>query len=139
MVMNPIWHLYIVQDRAQDYERTLRRAEAQRSWAPSVEAPRDPVTLRLDTVWDEKALAQLATLAGRRAASRGRHVLAVVDGQVVAAQPLDGGKAYADPFRRTAHLLPLLELRAQQLTGEMPRRPRRFRRLGAFAAARHAR
>jgi hypothetical protein len=35
--------------------------------------------------------------------------------EVVAAQPLDGGPALADPFHATEHLLPLLRLRADQL------------------------
>ena len=40
---------------------------------------------------------------------------AEIDGKVVAALPLRGGKVMADPFRPTAHLIPLLELRAKQL------------------------
>jgi hypothetical protein len=133
--MNPIWHLYVVQDRAREHERTLRRHPPLQPQPP---APREPVTLRVDTVWDEEALARLAALAGRRGAAPGRYVVAVVDGEIVAAQPLDGGRAFADPFRRTAHLLPLLELRAQQLRGD-PRRRRGLRRLAVFAAARPGR
>jgi hypothetical protein len=42
--------------------------------------------------------------------------VAEVSGSIVAALPLAGGKPLADPFRPTAHLLPLLRLRADQLT-----------------------
>ena len=52
----------------------------------------------------------------------GRHVIAEVDGTVVAAMPLGQGPALADPFRRTEHLIPLLELRARQLAPETRRR-----------------
>jgi len=37
---------------------------------------------------------------------------------VVAALPLGGGEPLSDPFRPTAHLLPLLRLRASQLEGQ---------------------
>jgi hypothetical protein len=46
----------------------------------------------------------------------------VVDGRLVAALPLAGGHMLADPFVRTAHLLPLLELRAAQLREPVGRR-----------------
>ncbi len=46
----------------------------------------------------------------------GRLVVAEVDGIVVAAYPLGNGTPLADPFRPTAHLMPLLELRARQLS-----------------------
>jgi hypothetical protein len=42
-------------------------------------------------------------------------VVALVDGTLVAAMPLAGGPTVADPFVRTAHLRPLLALRAAQL------------------------
>ena len=45
----------------------------------------------------------------------GRLVVAIVDGRLVAALPVAGGPALRDPFVRTAHLLRLLELRAEQL------------------------
>ena len=53
-----------------------------------------------------------------------RCVVAEVDGNVVAALPLRGGKVMADPFRPTAHLIPLLELRAKQLAGSAPQQRR---------------
>ena len=52
----------------------------------------------------------------------GRFVVAVIKGQIVAALPLAGGHALRDPFTKTEHLLPLLELRAAQLRDPEPRR-----------------
>jgi|SRR5579862_1128634 len=73
------------------------------------------VVLRLCTVHDDEALARLAELEGRPL-QRGRFVLAEVNGALVAAQPLAGGPALADPFRPTAHVLPLMQLRVGQLS-----------------------
>ena len=47
--------------------------------------------------------------------------MAEVDGRVLAALPLRDGRALADPFRRTADLVALLELRAAQLDWVAPR------------------
>jgi len=100
---------------ARDLERAALRREAKRRPAPS-----EPVVLRLCTVNDDDCLDQLATLNGVRAPI-GRYVVAEVDGVVVAALPLAGGPPLTDPFRRTAHLVPLLELRARQLDGHRSR------------------
>jgi hypothetical protein len=62
--------------------------------------------------------------------------VAEVSGEVVAALPLDGSRALADPFRRTKHLVAMLELRAQQLRGGEQRQERAFSRLrGVLRAA----
>ncbi len=95
----------------------MRREAARR---PSVRPPQ-AVTLRLCCVGDDDALDRLAILEGVPV-PKGRHVVAEVGGVVVAALPLAGGRPLGDPFRSTAHLYPLLELRAAQLTGEPPRR-----------------
>jgi hypothetical protein len=56
----------------------------------------------------------------------GRYVIAEVSGTIVAAQPLDGGAPIADPFRKTAQVLPLLQLRVDQLGRPTTRRTRWF-------------
>ena len=76
----------------------------------------ESVALRLCRVHDDPALERLAQLDGDCIRS-GRYVIAEVDGTIVAAQPLDGTRPIADPFRKTAHVLPLLELRVRQLGG----------------------
>ena len=50
-----------------------------------------------------------------------------LDGEIVAALPLSRGRVIADPFRATAELVRLLELRAAQLRGR-DRGDRRRRR-----------
>jgi hypothetical protein len=72
------------------------------------------VSLRLDRAGDIWRLRELALLEGRRL-SDGQYVVADVDGSILAAVPLTGGAALADPFVSTAHLVPLLELRAAQI------------------------
>jgi hypothetical protein len=72
------------------------------------------VSLRLDQGDDGWRLRELALLEGRRL-SEGRYVVADVDGSILAAVPLSRGAALADPFVSTAHLIPLLELRAARI------------------------
>jgi hypothetical protein len=80
------------------------------SWARDASA--EDVTLR--TVQDDPALERLAQLESRELPG-GRFVVAEVGGELVAAVPVAGGAHFADPFRKTAHLLPLLRTRARQL------------------------
>src|ERR671938_336921 len=79
------------------------------------------VALRLCLVGDGPGLQRLAELEGRPLPF-GRFAVAVIDGRIVAAVPLGGGRALADPFVRTEHLVPLLELRAAQIREAEPRR-----------------
>ena len=88
---------------------------------PHAAADTRDIELRLCTVGDDGALAELALLA-ERPLPVGRLIVAAVRGRIVAALPLAGGEALRDPFVRTAHLLPLLELRAAQLREPEPRR-----------------
>ena len=81
------------------------------------------VELRLCRVSDDPELERLAELDGREVPA-GRLVIAAIRGCIVAALPIAGGPAIADPFTRTAHIVPLLEFRAAQL-----REPKLRRRL----------
>jgi hypothetical protein len=63
---------------------------------------------------DAPAVARLAALDSERP-SKGDHLVAEVDGDAVAAMPLGGGRAVADPFRPTAAVVALLSARAAQL------------------------
>lgn len=85
--------------------------------------PDEPVSLRLCRVHDDPALEALAQLEGARIYP-GRYVVAELNGVVVAAQPLDGGAPIADPFQRTSQVLPLLQLRVDQLSGPAGRQSR---------------
>ena len=79
------------------------------------------VTIRPARPSDSHDLAVLAILDSA-SKLKGDVIVAEVDGRVVAAKPLDGGRAIADPFVRTVALLQLLEIRARQLRGDSARR-----------------
>ena len=96
-----------------DRIETLRHA-ATRPQLPMRQVDDIDVELRLCKADDDFALARLAELSERQV-PYGRLVVALVDGRLVAALPLAGGCPLRDPFAKTAHLVRLLELRAQQL------------------------
>ena len=75
------------------------------------------VTVRHADAGDTTALRRLAALDSSDAPS-GPVLLAESEAAILAAMPLDGGRAIADPFERTAELLDLLELRRAQLARE---------------------
>jgi hypothetical protein len=122
--MEMLHHSFIMRYLVAEHVDELRRA-ARPVVRPSRPAAADlaDVELRLCRVGDDPALEQLAALA-ERPLPFGRCVVALVNGRLVAALPLAGGRMLTDPFVKTAHLRPLLELRAAQL-----REPERRRRL----------
>ena len=72
------------------------------------------VTVRNATAADARALRRLAALDDRRLPA-GPHLVAEVGGEIVAAVGVRARQVVADPFRRTADLVALLDLRASQL------------------------
>jgi hypothetical protein len=128
------WRLMMANDRIE----SLRRSATRRPLAPAgpsaLEPERGEVELRLCSVSDDQALADLAMLSGRPVPP-GRLVVAIVEGRLVAAVPLAGGQTLADPFERTEQLVRLLELRAVQLREVGGRRSLLPRALGLL---RHA-
>jgi len=128
------WRLMMANDRIE----SLRRSATRRPLAPAgpsaLEPERGEVELRLCSVSDGQALADLAMLSGRPVPP-GRLVVAIVEGRLVAAVPLAGGQTLADPFERTEQLVRLLELRAAQLREVGGRRSLLPRALGLL---RHA-
>jgi hypothetical protein len=104
-----------------DRFETLRQAATHLQRPVSaVRAEDSEIELRLCRADDDPALDRLAALA-ERPVPDGRLVVALVDGSLAAAMPLAGGPTVTDPFVRTTHLLPLLELRAAQLRQPTPR------------------
>jgi hypothetical protein len=103
------------------FEQLRRDARVVRGLTPRPAVDTQDVELRLCRAADDRQLDRLAELA-ERPLPHGRLVVASVLGEIVAALPLAGGPALRDPFARTAHLLPLLELRAAQLRDPEPRR-----------------
>jgi hypothetical protein len=93
-----------------------RRADAiafhAASQAAATVAPREDVVLRRSTARDAAALVRLAQLDG---APRpvGAVLVAELAGEIVAAVPVAGGRAIADPFRPTAELVELLRARTR--------------------------
>lgn len=130
--MHPDFLQRTLHDKGRELELGAQRALlAQKPQATP--APSEAVVLRLCSVHDDDVLENLGQLEGVSVPS-GRLVVAEVDGIVVAAYPLGVGSPLADPFRPTAHLMPLLELRARQLApGERRGRGLFFR--GALRSA----
>lgn len=78
------------------------------------------ITVRMADDGDIRSLVRLAALDSAQLAE-GPMVVAESDGELVAALPVDGGQAIADPFRRTADLVEMLEMRAAHLSDEHSR------------------
>jgi hypothetical protein len=119
--MHPSFREMMLRDNQRNLDQRLRNAYLLRERQPAVGPPAEPVMLRLSCVRDDEMLDRLAVLEDRPK-PKGQHVVAEVGGVVVAALPLGPGSALADPFRPTAHLIPLLELRAKQLGDDRLRR-----------------
>ncbi|MGZ4388794.1 MAG: hypothetical protein ACXVZL_05380 [Gaiellaceae bacterium] len=132
--MHPDIMLLLATERQAELRREAaasRLAREARTAARASAPPTRPdvqVTLRLDTVGDVPRLYQLAALEQRPLAD-GPFVVAEVEGRAVAVLPVAGGAPLADPFEPTAHLLPLLELRAAQIRRADERPLRRLRLL----------
>ena len=119
--MNPFFSKEMADQHIKDLRREAARGRAQKR--RSQEAS---LTVRMATLRDGDALMRLAAL-DEAPLPRGPVLVAQVGNQLVAGLPLDGGRAFADPFRRTAQFVELLELRAQQLRGRERRRSRTSR------------
>ena len=71
------------------------------------------ITIRQATEGDMREVARLATL-DESEMPRGEVLLGIVDGEVQAAVPVDGGAPVADPFRYTRDLVGLLRVWASK-------------------------
>jgi hypothetical protein len=93
------------------------RAARAATSSPSVaDASGERVVLRRAQRQDANALDRLAALDGVRRPA-GELMLAEVEGEILAAVPVEGGRAIADPFRPTADLVDLLRARTRLLAG----------------------
>lgn len=113
---------------AEQHVADLTRAAAQHNAVPSRPRWRSGTTVEL-----RPARAADAALTRRLAALdeapelEGPVLLAVVDGEAVAALSVDDGRVVANPFAPTAHAVSLLRLRAADLSNASSRRHWRFR------------
>ncbi|HYM58222.1 MAG TPA: hypothetical protein VES79_09685 [Solirubrobacteraceae bacterium] len=98
---------------------------------------RSTIVMRPARGSDAPALARLAELDSKRA-PRGDILVAEVDGVIAAALQLDGHVGIASPFRPSADLLALLELRAAR-DSEPPRGRRHLTQRLALRAAPYSR
>ena len=74
----------------------------------------DSVAVRMARPEDEPAIRRLASLDGKRVPA-GRLLVAEADSELIAALPVAGGSAVADPFRWTSDVVALMEMRAAQI------------------------
>ena len=99
---------------ARERDRSLRgKADAARSLDTGA-TPATGLTLRQANAADSPRLRQLAAVAAVPPPS-GPVLLAVVDGRLRAALPLNGGTPIADPRHCGKELIELLRIRAAQL------------------------
>ncbi len=113
---------------AEQHVADLTRAAARHHETPSRPLWRSgpAVELRPARADDEAATGRLAALDDAPALE-GPVLLAVVDGEAVAALALDDGRVVANPFVPTAHAVSLLRLRAEHVANVSPRRRRWIR------------
>lgn len=111
--MNSFLNKEIAQQHIGDLRRDARKHRLPAE--PGDHAEDDGLTVRAATQRDSDAVRLLAALEGVRFPT-GELLVAQVGDEVLAALPLDGGRALADPFRPTGHLVAMLELRARQLS-----------------------
>jgi hypothetical protein len=129
--MNPAFNAYIADTLIHD---RLRRPAGRSRFDVDPDAPEtEPyraVTVRRSRPTDRPALGRLAQMEGRRLPAEPL-LVAEVCGEVLAARSLGSRQVVAHPFRPTAQLLELLDLRSLHLGGrdEPPLRRRRFSRL----------
>jgi hypothetical protein len=117
-------NILIAQEKINDLQR---KVEERRVAEVVDETPVAPViALRLAGHDEADELAELASLDSQRPLS-GDVLIAVVDGQLVAATSLADGRVIANPLRRTVEVRALLQTRAAQLLPK-PRKRRRPRR-----------
>ena len=113
--MNPFLSSEMARQHIGDLRREARSARVPEEFGELGED--DGLTVRAATQRDGEAVRLLAALEGAPMPA-GPMLVAEVGDEVMAALPLGGGRALADPFRRTQHLVAVLELRARQLRSE---------------------
>jgi hypothetical protein len=109
----------VARERSADVARSAReRAEAR---TPLRAVPQGAVALRLAGAEDAEDVRVLAEL-DEAPEPAGQVLLALVDGQAVAALSLDDERIVANPFVATSDAVALLRIRARHLGGKAPRR-----------------
>jgi hypothetical protein len=126
-------HPFLQAQLAALHENDVRaEVDTARARTRAASGPREPfaVVIRRTTANDGPYLAALSALDSAPMPF-GPALVAEVAGTPRAVLPLDGGRAFGDPFAPTAELVALLELRARQIHRE-EREAGRGRRLLAW-------
>jgi hypothetical protein len=136
--VNPFMSNELAGEHIRDLRAAAARARRGRAEAVSEELDsRARVTVRRFAERDIDGVHRLAAL-DEKPVPTGGVLVAEQAGELVAALPLDGGDALADPFKPTADVVALLQLRAEQLRVEHRAPVIRWSRLhmprGRFAA-----
>lgn len=113
--MNPFLSNEVAQQHIGDLRREARASRVPEE--PGEHAEEGCLTVRAATQLDSDGVRLLAALEGV-AMPTGEVLVAQVGDELRAALPLDGGRALADPFHPSTHIVELLELRARQLRAE---------------------
>jgi hypothetical protein len=121
MVIDPYMRSKLAQAHADELRRDGERARGSKLEPRLSAAAGSPgeasIVIRPDRPEDRRALARLAGLDSA-SVPRSPLLLAEAGGELRAAMSLADGAAIADPFHRTASLVSLLTIRAEQLRGE---------------------
>ena len=133
--MNSELNEHLAEARVADWRRDADRFRQVHAGSGESAESVEAVTVRYARRTDAGAIAHIANLDGRQAPS-GRTLVAEVDGRVLVALSVQDGSSVADPFRPTAHLTELLELRAAHLRDSSAHRWRRWSRRRALSAPR---
>jgi hypothetical protein len=112
--MHPYLYSQLADLRASDMRHAAAGPRSAMGRTAADGSPAADVVIRRAVPADGPALAALSALDAAPL-PLGPALVAEVAGSPVAALPLSGGRAFADPFRRTHELVALLELRADQL------------------------
>ncbi|HEX6459860.1 MAG TPA: hypothetical protein VF032_13150 [Thermoleophilaceae bacterium] len=127
--MNPFLSKELAAEHIRDLRDAAGRANRGRADASSGEPESGThITVRRFTARDIDGVQRLAAL-DEKPVPTGGVLVAAQAGELVAALPLDGGEALADPFKPTADAVALLHLRAKQLRAESNRPRIRWNRL----------
>ena len=91
--------------------------------------PNQDLTIRMAAPTDDAALTRLAQLDSAPPVGTAEVLVAELEGELVAALPREDGGTIANPFRRTAGIVALLEARATELDTAAQPTSRRWRPL----------
>jgi hypothetical protein len=106
------------QEHINDLERQARRA---RKEEPESDAAAPSIELRLAHADESRVLHRLAQLDDAPDLD-GEALLALIDGEAIAALSLSDRRVVANPFVRTEHAVTLLRIQADHLFGRRERR-----------------